>query len=348
MVLQGEPHDAAGRSDWMPAGGWTHLASTEYKLRHAAEEGAVAVLLVTPPDISPADDPLEDVLEYRRIGIPAVRISRELADRLLKSSGRKSGLDEIVRQIRETGTPASFALGCRAKGVLNLVPTSGRNVIALLPACSGPGLTTVVVAAHHDHLPATGQKAWDRGFGVRPGADDNASGTAALIMLAGALRRVPDRKCNYVFLSTTAEEVGFQGSTYYVAHPTVPLKSIAFMVNIDQIGFVRHNQILLLGQPDSPSVAGAVAMAERWYNPGLQVIRIPIVSDSRWSDQAPFVRNGIKVLFFYAGSTKEHHARTDTADRLNNDGAARTVRLVMEVLRHLDGVLPQAPGGAGA
>jgi hypothetical protein len=344
MVLQGEPHDANGQSDWSPAGKWTNMASTEYKLRAAMAQGASAVLLVAPPDISPAADPLEDVLEYGRIGIPAMRISRQLAEQLLRSSDQKRSLGEIVGQIRATGAPASFALGCRARGTSKLVRTSGRNVIGVLPADSGAGLTTVVVCAHRDHLPATGQLAWDQGFGVRPGADDNASGTAALTMLAGALGRIPYRKCTYVFISTTGEEIGFQGSTYYTEHPTVALKSIALMVNFDQIGFVRHNRILLLGQPDSPPLAKAIASVQQWDNPGLDIVRIPIFGNPRWSDQVPFVRKGIEFLFFFGGINGdhgEHHAQGDTPDRLNNDGAAKTIRLAMEILRNLDGLLPQ-------
>jgi hypothetical protein len=344
MVLQGEPHDANGQSSWAAAGKWTDHASTEHKLREAMTQGASAVLLVTPPDISPANDPLEDVLEYERIGIPAMRISRELADRLLRSSPQKHSLAEVVGQMRASGAPDSFALDCRVKGSLRLVGTSGRNVIGVLPADGGPGLATVVICAHRDHLPATGQLAWDQGFGVRPGADDNASGTAALMMLAGAMRQIPDRKCTYIFLSTTGEEIGFQGSTYYVDHPTVALKSIALMVNIDQIGFVRHNQILLLGQPDSPPLAKAIAAVRQWHNPGLDIVRIPIIGNPRWSDQVPFVRKGIEFLFFFAnvnGDHKEHHAQGDTPDRLNNDGAAKTVRLAMEILRNLDGLVPQ-------
>jgi hypothetical protein len=344
MVLQGEPHDAAGHSAWTSAGKWTDLASTEYKLREAVAQGAAAVLLVTPPDISPANDPLEDVLQYERIGIPAMRISRELADRLLRASPQKRGLAEVVERMRTTRSPDSFALGCRARGALNLAKARGRNVIGVLPADSGPGATAVVICAHHDHLPATGQLAWDHGFGVRPGADDNGSGTAALVMLADALARIPGRKCTYVFLSTTGEEIGFQGSTYYADHPTVALESIALMVNFDQIGFVRHDQILLLGQPDSPPVGSAIASVRQWHNPGLDIVRIPFVSDSHWSDQAPFVRKGIEVLFFFAGITgdhHEHHAQADTPDRLNNDGAAKTIRLAMEILRNLDGLLPQ-------
>jgi Zn-dependent M28 family amino/carboxypeptidase len=182
---------------------------------------------------------------------------------------------------------------------------------------------------------------------VRPGADDNASGVAAVIVLARALRALPVRRCAYLFIATSGEEFGFQGSKYFVKHPTVRPDSIALVLNFDQIGFVRNGKAMVLGATTSPPIASAVQTAET-RNPGIKLVYIPVTSRTRWSDQAAFARAGIDTLFFYAGRTRHYHTRTDTADKLNYEGCERLVTMAFEIIRGADETLSPGTGPAQA
>ncbi len=335
MLLKGEPHNEYGSSRWALAGKWTRLASTRYKLAEAARQGAVAALLVTPPDISKKHDPLDDVLGDATGPIPAMRISRSFADRLLAPTGRN--VAGLVRQIHAGGKEASLAVGGLVEGKVSLKPGRGRNVIGLLPATSGGSSgPVVIIGAHYDHLPAGGALARDRGFGVRPGANDNASGVAAMLMLASAVSLLPERACTYVFIAFSGEEIGpFLGSKHFVAHPTVNLDRLALMVNIDEVGRLGGNKLLLLGSTQSGPVRGALAGAARDVTT-LKTIRLPITSKNRWSDQAPFAKVGLKTLFVHAGMSGDHHTMRDTAELLDNDGAVRITRFIFEFIRYLN------------
>lgn len=335
MVLQGEPHDERGRSRWAPRGSWTGLSSTRRKLREAARRGAVAALVVTPPAIAPQHDPLYDVLGEAAGPLPAVRISRATADRFLAEAGHDRTLAAAVRRIHATGNPGSFAVGAKVEGKVDLVEGRGRNVIGVLPPDSGEGRHVVVLGAHYDHLPASGRKARNEGFGVRPGADDNASGVAALLLTAAGLRRTTGRKGTFVFIAFDGEEIGFHGSRFYVRHPTVQRGKIAAMIALDQVGHVRNDRMLLIGSVLLGPIHRALRGAQR-YNPGLKARHVPWTSTRRWSDQAPFADAGVPTLLVHAGRTGVYHRRTDTADRINDRGGARVARLTYEIARHLD------------
>lgn len=342
MILQGEPHDASGQSQWALKGHWTELAPTAAKLKRAAEEGAVAVLIVTPPTISPDIDSLEDVLGAGQGALPAVRISRQAADELLAPAGSGKTVAQLTDAIRATGKPASFAVGPKISGTVNLVEGAGRNVIGFLPAPpADPRAPVLLVGAHYDHLPTSGQKARDHGFGVRPGADDNACGTAGLILLARAMARVPQRHHAILFVAFSGEEFGFLGSKHFIRHPVVPLESIVTDVTLDQIGRVRNDEILLIGNVNYPPLSRAIrgargALGRPRYSP------IPVLEAHHWSDQAPFVAAGVRTLLVTNGLHADYHTMRDTADRVNAAGACDVTRMVLEILTRLASQPPQA------
>ena len=340
MVLQGEPHDRAGRSRWGVGTPWTRLASVDYKLHKAAEEGALAVLVVTPPDISPEHDPLCDVLGDGTGPLPAMRISRALADRLLAAGGKGRTLAELVRRIHETNQPMSLPVGVEVAGEVDLAPGAGRNVIGSLPPEQGSGGPVVVIGAHYDHIPPTGRLAKDkaRGFGVRPGADDNASGVSAMVVVARALARTPGRRCTFLFVAFSGEEIGFLGSKHFAAQPTVGRDRLAAMVNIDQVGHVRNGRVMVIGRTETGPCARAVRLAAGQV-PDLEVARVPFANRHGWSDQAAFALAGIPTLFFYCGRTKLYHTMDDTADRIAAPAAASVARLIYHTARALDATL---------
>lgn len=221
-----------------------------------------------------------------------------------------------------------------------------RNVIGLLPSDLGEVAPFIVIGAHYDHLDSGGVLARDKdkGPGARPGADDNASGVAGMLMLARAMAATPNRNCHYLFIAFDAEEVPphFQGSRHFVANLPGPRHVIAAMINLDQIGRVGHNRVLMMGLGVMSREMEAVRAAAK-RDPGLKIVHVPLTSKEHWSDQAPFAKAGIRTLFFYDGNMKTYHTMQDTPDSLNNRGGAQVTRLVYEVLRNLDAMHAPKP-----
>jgi hypothetical protein len=333
MVLQGEPHHPTGQSKWALPGKWTRLASIRYKLREAASRGASALLLVTPEALAVGADPLEMPVGAGKGPLPAARISRRVANRLLAPTGRT--VDHLVQVIHASGAPASMAVGTRVRGTIALEPARGRNVVGVLAPDAADSGEWIVVGAHYDHLCPSGDKARDSGFGVRPGADDNASGVSVLLQLARAMAQTPGRTRTIAFVAFDGEEYGFQGSEAYVSllAQRDRLQSLRAMVNLDQLGHIRKDRILVLGATGSGLPAQALAGARNRSD--LNVQPLPVTSAHHWSDQAPFVREGVKTLFFYAGRTGNYHTRRDTPESLNYPGMAAAAKLIYDTLRAL-------------
>jgi Zn-dependent M28 family amino/carboxypeptidase len=188
----------------------------------------------------------------------------------------------------------------------------------------------VVVSAHLDHV------------GVRPGrpdsifngADDNASGVAALLEMAEAFSRREARPArSLLFLVPSGEEKGLWGSAYYVEHPTVPLSDIAADLNMDLIGRNWGDSVIVTG-PEM-STLGATLSRVSASHPEL---RMAPLSD-RWPEERIFYRSdhynfavkGVPVLFFTSGTHADYHQPSDATDRIDTEKASRLARLVFHV-----------------
>jgi len=273
---------------------------------------------------------------------------RRLADpnmggRMTGSAGNDLAAEYIAQQFRQAGLSPSGDGGTFFQAFTASYggDIPARNVVGLLPSPNGPAATTLILSAHYDHLPSR-RDASGREI-VFPGADDNASGVSALILIASALSRTPDRRCAFVFASFGAEEIGFQGARGYLAHPVRPLERTAALVNLDQVGHVRGNRLLMLGALLNPIVFRALEHVGRDEKAGLKIFPVPTANTKHWSDQAPFAGAGLPTLFFHCGRTEEYHTPQDTADRVNCDGGAQAARLVFEVARALDQEFHLAP-----
>ncbi len=335
MIIRGTHRGTGRKSIWWKKGAVLRDALFDTKLRWAASAGATALLVVSPPGAPEKHDPLSSVIGKGRGKLPAVRISRTLADRLLKNAGKGRKLKDLAGAIRATGKPVSFSVPVRIAGRVDLAAATAQNVIGVLPATGGRKGPAIVVGAHYDHLPAGGHKARDAGIGVRPGADDNASGVSGLILLAKAASTVERRNCTWVFIAFDGEEFGFRGSKYHADHPAFPLHRTAAMINLDQIGKMRSAKVFIIGNVLRKPMSGAIAAAAA-LGDDLNVTTIPFVQRTGWSDQAAFARRGVPTLFFYTGRTREYHRMTDTVDRVNAVGGAKVATLALDVVRALD------------
>jgi aminopeptidase YwaD len=315
---------AAGAPGEDPRGPFAEFAGIRHKVFFARERGAAAVLVAAPRE-SDLPDP-SGSRDFRNEGIPVLLLRRSVADAWLAPAGWT--LDSIERKL--PFGPVPLELSVRAALSAEIVPVrrTAANVAGLL-AGSDPKLAgeSVIVGAHFDHLGLGGPSAHDRDSSpqIHPGADDNASGVAGLIALARRLSSAGRRpRRSILFVAFSGEELGLLGSAHYVASPLLPIANAAAMINLDMIGRLRADRLMVIGTGSSPRWDPLLEEANR--GEGFTIVR----SESAFgaSDQRSFYDAGIPVLFFYTGSHPDYHRATDTPDKLNYAGEDRIVDLV--------------------
>ena len=197
--------------------------------------------------------------------------------------------------------------------------------------------TTVVLGAHFDHLGygedgnsmiRTGEKL------IHNGADDNASGTAALLELASLLKKSKLKKQNYLFIAFSGEELGLYGSKYYVEHPTIDLKTVSYMINMDMVGRMNDSSkaVTVGGYGTSPTWGTLIRSdAKNGFS-----IKIDS-SGTGPSDHTSFYRKDIPVLFFFTGLHGDYHKPTDDAPRINYVGEWMIIKYIYGVINDASG-----------
>ena len=206
---------------------------------------------------------------------------------------------------------------------------TGRNVVAFLDKKSEK---TIVIGAHFDHLGMGGQGSLHRGdSAIHNGADDNASGTAALLALAKILKH-EDLKSNVLFIAFSGEENGLWGSNYFVKNPTVDLKTVKYMINMDMVGRLKEDKSLAInGVGTSPS-----------FLPVFDAINVDslklVTSESGTgpSDHTSFYLQDLPVLHFFTGQHEDYHKPSDDSDLINYEGLVQVVRYISRVVLALN------------
>ncbi|NDB53233.1 MAG: M28 family peptidase [Chitinophagaceae bacterium] len=213
---------------------------------------------------------------------------------------------------------------------------NGYNVIGYI---DNKAATTVVVGAHFDHLGygEDGNSRYEKKEpAIHNGADDNASGTATLIELARTLKKTKGAATNYLFIAFSGEELGLYGSKYFTDHPTIDLKSINYMINMDMVGRLNDSAktITVGGYGTSPAWASLVNAQNNLRSAGNLQIKIDS-SGSGPSDHTSFYRKDIPVLFYFTGLHTDYHKPSDDADRINYKG-------MVNILQHAKNVIEGA------
>jgi Zn-dependent M28 family amino/carboxypeptidase len=186
---------------------------------------------------------------------------------------------------------------------------------------------TVVIGAHYDHLGYNEDKnALDTGYVIHNGADDNASGTAALLEIARLLKQKSPQRHNYLFLHFSGEELGLLGSKYWIENPTMP-GAINYMINMDMVGRYDTSHKLTVGGYGTSS-----KWSQIW-----KAVSTPLVvkfdsTGSGPSDHASFYRAGVPVQFFFTGSHPDYHKASDDADKINYEATANIVTLAYQMI----------------
>lgn len=206
---------------------------------------------------------------------------------------------------------------------------TARNVIGYIEN-SAP--LTIVIGAHFDHL-GYGEdgNSMIRGgaASIHNGADDNASGTAAIIELASQLSKKKNKQYNYLFIAFSAEELGLFGSKYFVENPTISLSNVNYMINLDMVGRLNDstNTITVGGYGTSPSWQTMIsAVKNKQFN-----IRFDS-SGSGPSDHTSFYRKDIPVLFFFTGLHTDYHKPSDDAEKINYLGTLHITRFIKDMI----------------
>jgi len=221
---------------------------------------------------------------------------------------------------------------------IEIVPKkrSGKNVVGYL---DNGAATTIVMGAHYDHL------GWgedgntmirNEGKQLHNGADDNASGTAALIELAHALKGSKNKQHNFLFIAFSGEELGLYGSKFFVENPTIDLSKVSYMINMDMLGRLNDSSkvITVGGYGTSPSW-GEIYNAKSKQS--LYKGNLNFKYDSSGtgpSDHTSFYRKDIPVLFYFTGLHADYHKPSDDADKINYEGEVQIVKHILSVIEN--------------
>ena len=304
-------------------------ATFRSKAENARNHGASAMILITGPE-SPEYE--EDELVYLSgsegtggSGVLAVHVKHDLVEPMLQKNG--IDLKEWVKAVDASLEPDSKVLDAVVKLSVQVEKDrrTARNVVARLPGRNSDA-GTLVIGAHYDHLGLGKHSslAPDRRGHVHNGADDNASGTAALLELARVFQITGPVERDLVFVAFSGEELGLLGSAHYVDHPTVPLEDMQAMINLDMIARPQKNTITLGGVGSSPAFPALLETLKG-------STELSITKDSSGfgaSDHTSFYAEDVPVLFFFSGLHEDYHRPSDDWDKITPGEYAEVVRLV--------------------
>lgn len=286
------------------------------------ERGAIAMIFYNSSSIDDklAFDPKD---KSEKLAVPAIYISKSAAAKYLAD---KSATLRINMRI---------SVGEKTR--------IGHNVIGYI---DNKAENTVVFGAHYDHLGygedgnsmiRTGEK------NIHNGADDNASGTAALIELARQLKSSNAKSNNYLFIAFSGEELGLYGSKYFTEHPTIDIKKVNYMINMDMVGRLNDSsKTLTIGGFGTSPTWSSVIQKDYFDSPNDDKKTAPSLvikidsSGTGPSDHTSFYRKDIPVLFYFTGLHTDYHKPSDDADKINYGGMLTIIGHIKQLVTALD------------
>jgi len=332
VVLRYFPEDADKETKSILA----RYSDLRYKALAARQRGAKALLVVTGPRSPNAGQtvPLTFDTALAGSGIPAASISAKAAAPLFGSRS----LESIQKEL-DTGNPhvAGFALeGVTVQLSTKLVreKRTARNVVAYLPATAPVASVDkpwVLIGAHYDHL-GLGRNGNSLATGTdagRPhvGADDNASGSAAVLAVMEAFAGRPVRRRHLAVALWSAEEIGLIGSNAFVNTPPIPVNEIAAYLNFDMVGRMQDNKLAVQATGTSATWASLIERANVAAGFNLALQPDPYLP----TDVATFNQAAVPSLNFTTGGHLDYHKPSDTADKINYDDLDRIVEFATAI-----------------
>jgi hypothetical protein len=329
LLLRHEPQENDERSVFQ---GRTHSEHATFvrKAQVARSRGARAILLVEDPRHADQTDFSRWLREPQaeEYGLPLLHVSRASIQAVV---GTQLDFDDVMRGIDADLKPRSRELkGVSISYTQTLTKNRHivRNVIGILrgsdPARAGE---SVVLGAHYDHLGLSGRFSLMEGSTgqVHNGADDNASGTAAIIEMAKLATTKGKVPRSLVFVAFAGEELGLLGSRHYVTHPTLPIEQAVAMINLDMVG--RSNgRILVSGLDTAPQLKDDLKAVQA----GLSVNVVTSREGSAGlgaSDDTSFLLRRVPSIFFFSGLHADYHRPSDDWDKIDSPGGLAVASL---------------------
>jgi hypothetical protein len=337
LVMSNEPGEMDSTSRFDGNVNTPH-AELRTKAINAREHGALGLLVVNAPREhagEPLRPPRTDGAGYMTSGLLAGWVSEKAAAALLQPAGLDLG--KLQAAIDGPTRPHSVALPGTASVTVSLQRTRARirNVVGWI---GGKDTSrTMVIGAHYDHLGYGGESslAPDQRL-PHLGADDNASGVAAMLSVAGWKTEwgLSDRNPvhNLVFCAFAGEEMGLVGSSHFVDDPTLPIETVETMINMDMVGRLRDNRLMVMGvgtASEFPELVSQVNQAGGF--------EIKTSSDGYGpSDHSSFYKRKVPVLALFTGAHADYHKPSDRAELINAEGLWRIALFATGLVDSLD------------
>ena len=232
----------------------------------------------------------------------------------------KNIISEIKKQTETEKLIAQIEISASIRTGINVVGYINNNAPL-----------TVILGAHYDHL-GYGEDHNSLYVGkekmIHNGADDNASGTAALMALSSILKKSGSKKYNYVFVAFSGEELGLFGSKYFVEHAPIDFKNVNYMVNMDMVGRLNDSThgLTVGGFGTSPAWGQLINTNDNYFK-----IKVDSAGSGP-SDHTSFYRKDMPVLFFFTGTHSDYHKPSDDADKINYEGELKIIRYIQTLI----------------
>ncbi len=315
---------------------YTPHSSLHKKMIVAKDAGAKGIIFISQIE----DDglyPLAYTRGYNNAGIPAIHLSNDKADKILKKFGwsRKT----IQQKMNHSLQPLTFELKnviIESHVTLKPVKTRAANVIGAIKSGNRKYRDEyVIIGAHFDHLGWGAQGSGSRKPNeklIHPGADDNASGVAGLLELSQKLSAQKNKlKRSILFIAFDAEEKGLLGAKNFIENPAVDLNKVVTMINMDMIGRMEDSTATVGGVGTSPAFEHILDSLKTKHSFHLSMNQPGFGP----SDHAAFYAKDIPVLFFFSGFHNEYHTPDDTWKLINLEGEKNILDLIYDVVFYL-------------
>ncbi len=322
-------------------------AYLQSKVKSALSAGAAAVLMVNDSKTvaDAGDDDLPRPEQFGAVSqmIPFTCLKRTVLNTILQQTPVISfdgesfnTTKQIEDRIDGTLEPLSQSLpGWKAsiKAQFQRKKILTHNIVGVIEGAGPLAEETIVIGAHYDHLGlgAYGSRSAKAGKEIHNGADDNATGTAAVMELARRFSAGEKPKRRLVFVCFTAEEMGLLGARYYVDNPLFAIEDTVAMINFDMIGYLRKDELSVYGWNTSPSFDALLNKANE--SSGLKLVRPP--SGFAGSDHLAFDSEKIPNIFLHTGLNRVYHTPEDDFEAINCDGVVTVIDFAQTLIRGL-------------
>ena len=331
LVLKGDPEIDN------PGSIYARYSDERTKVLTAVDNHAGGIIFTAGPVFSQEDElsPMFYDKNSSTYDIPVLQVTRLVADEILKVVGET--VASLEEELNKLPKPRSFGVETEVTADVDVVQKKAETVnVAAILRGNDPELKNeyIVIGAHHDHLGMGGQGSGSRmpdTIAVHNGADDNASGVAAVIELAEKAAGENSNRRSLIFATFGAEETGLIGSRAFTAEPPVPLENITAMINFDMLGRLdtSSNSLSIGGTKTATEIEDLLNKYYPDYNLALSG------EGTGPSDHSSFYLQGIPVFFISTGAHSDYHTPFDDAEFINYEGEKRildnTYNLLSEI-----------------